>query len=77
MTDINAVNLIDQMRSMIAQSQGSRPEAVDNSFGEVFQQALGQVNSSNQSADDLTKRFELGDPDVSLADVMVEHKRLI
>lgn len=77
MTDINTSNLIEQMRVMISQSQGGKPEEISeqNSFGNVFQQALNQVNGSNQSADDLTNRFQLGDPNVSLADVMVETQK--
>ncbi|RUR10541.1 flagellar hook-basal body complex protein FliE [Legionella sp. km772] len=76
MTDINTANLIEQMRAMIHQSQGGKPEEVgENSFGNVFQQALSQVSGLNQSADDLTTRFQLGDPNVSLADVMVETQK--
>ena len=77
MADINTVNLIDQMRVMVAQSQVGRPEEISdgNSFGAVFQQALGQVNSASQKADDLTQRMQLGDPNVSLADVMIETQK--
>jgi flagellar hook-basal body complex protein FliE len=77
MTDINTANLIEQMRIMIAQSEGKRPEEVSeqNSFSSVFQHALEQVNGSNLKAGDLTNRFESGDPNVSLSDVMVETQK--
>lgn len=73
MTEINTANLIDQMRMMIAQAEGIQPQAINdqNSFGAAFQQALGQVNDLNQSADNITNRFEMGDANTSLADVMV------
>jgi flagellar hook-basal body complex protein FliE len=74
MTDINTSNLIDQMRQMIAQAEGADLKVNvpgPESFGTVFQQALNQVNELGQNADDLTKRFKLGDPNVSLADTMI------
>jgi flagellar hook-basal body complex protein FliE len=73
MVNMNAVNLIDQMRAMTAQAEGKKPEEVDgqNSFGSLFQQALGQASSLDQKATDLTTRLQLGDPDVSLSDAMI------
>lgn len=74
MTDINTVNLLNQIRTMSAQAEGASMEVGANSsstFNTVFQQALNQVNDLTQSADGLKTRFELGDPNVSLADVMV------
>lgn len=73
MSNINTSNLIEQMQAMVSQAQGGR--SASNSFGDVFQQALNQVNGLNQSADDLTNRFQLGDPNVSLAEVMVETQK--
>ena len=73
MTEINTANLIDQMRAMIAQSQGAPSEvgAGQESFGAVFQQALGQASDLNKSAETLRAKYEVGDPNVSLSDVMV------
>ncbi|MGL6029993.1 MAG: flagellar hook-basal body complex protein FliE [Legionella sp.] len=74
MTDINTVNLLNQIRTMSAQAEGAGMEIGANSsssFNTVFQQALNQVNDLTQNADGLKTRFELGDPNVSLADVMV------
>lgn len=77
MTDINTANLLEQMRILRAQAEGVKPEAVgeSNSFGDVFKQALAQVSETNQSATDLTTRFEMGDPNVSLSEVMVETQK--
>jgi flagellar hook-basal body complex protein FliE len=77
MTQINTSNLIEQMRVMIAQSEGKTPDNAvgQDSFGSVFQQALGQINGSDQKAVELTRRLELGDPNVSLADAMIETQK--
>ena len=40
-------------------------------FGELFQQAIGSVNATQQQATSLATSFEQGDPQVSLAQVMV------
>ena len=40
-------------------------------FGEMFQQAIGSVNNTQQQANSLATSFEQGDPGVSLAQVMV------
>lgn len=77
MTDINTVNLINQMRSMSAQAEGSRIEGGANQtpFNLIFQQALNQVSDLNSNADSLKTRFELGDPNVSLGEVMIASQK--
>lgn len=72
MTEINTVNLIEQMRQMVAEAEGGhKVEAGQESFGDVFQQALGQVNDLSKNSESLKTKFELGDPNVSLGDVMI------
>ena len=74
MSEINAVSLTNQMRIMAAQAKGSNVEAASSSqgaFGSVFQQAINQVNDLSKQSESLKTRFEMGDPDVSLSDVMV------
>ncbi|HRD69694.1 MAG: flagellar hook-basal body complex protein FliE [Legionella sp.] len=73
MSDINTANLINQIRTMTHQIEGgvSSPDVGHTSFNNVLQNALNQVNDLNQSADTLKTHFELGDPSVSLADVMI------
>lgn len=77
MSEINTASLVEQMHSMIAQAKGVNPveEAGQDSFSDLFQQALGQVNKTSQSATSLATRFELGDPNVSLADAMIEMQK--
>ncbi|MCE0723518.1 flagellar hook-basal body complex protein FliE [Legionella resiliens] len=72
MSDINTVNLLNQIKTMSAKAEGAVIETeTSHSFGTVFQQALSQVNELNQSADSLKTRFEMGDPNVSLGEVMI------
>jgi flagellar hook-basal body complex protein FliE len=83
---INAIDpnqLLTQMRAMQAQandnvkpapaqeSQGS--DRVD--FSKVMQNAVGQVNELQQSSGDLKTAFEMGDPNVNLADVMIASQK--
>ena len=44
-------------------------------FGEMFQQAISSVNSTQQQANVLANSFEQGDPQVSLAQVMVASQK--
>lgn len=44
-------------------------------FGEMFQQAIGSVNATQQQASSLATSFEQGDPQVSLAQVMVASQK--
>jgi flagellar hook-basal body complex protein FliE len=68
MTDINTANLISQMRTMAAQAEGTTMGATD---AQSFQQALDKVSGLDQSADALKTGFEMGDPNISLADTMI------
>ena len=77
MSEINTVNLINQMRTMATQAEGSKIEAGSSQapFNLVLQQALDQVNDLTQSADSLKTRFEMGDPGVSLGEVMIASQK--
>ena len=44
-------------------------------FGDMFQQAIDSVNSTQQHAGQLSTAFEAGDPKVSLAQVMVASQK--
>ncbi len=44
-------------------------------FGDMFQQAIGSVNNTQQQASALATSFEQGDPGVSLAQVMVASQK--
>lgn len=55
------------------QAEGTGPVggAKAPEFGEMFSNAINKVNDIQQTAGDLAKAFERGDPGVSLTQVMV------
>jgi flagellar hook-basal body complex protein FliE len=77
MSEINTVSLMNQMRAMSSQAEGFKVEAgaTQTPFGTVFQQALNQVNDMTQTSDSLKTRFEMGDPNVSLGEVMIASQK--
>ena len=75
MNKIDVSQLLAQMRVMAAAAQGKPPQAAAQAgapdFGALIKNALNQVNESQLRAQGLAQAFELGDPKVSLSDVMV------
>jgi len=71
--------VLEQMRSIesLAKNQGvglksSQPEASGGQkFADMMQQAIDQVNQNQAAAGELSRRLEMGDPNVDLAQVMV------
>jgi len=83
---INAIDpnqLLTQMRASQAQatqsmnvappSQASGAEGV--SFSGLMKTAVNQVNETQQAAGKLKTAFEMGDPNVSLADAMIASQK--
>ena len=50
-------------------SGASAPEGV--SFGDALQNALAEVSAAQKDAQQMTKEFSSGDPNVNLQDVMI------
>lgn len=73
--DINAV--LAQMRTLAAQAQlkpvspASESQSAGVDFGALLKQSIDQVNSLQKDSSSLAQRFELGDPNVDLTQVMV------
>ena len=71
--DSNAV--LVQMRALAARMEGlgtpGAREAGGASFGDVFKQAIDQVNVTQQHAEQLAEAVERGDPNTNIAEVMV------
>lgn len=80
---IDPNQLLTQMRALQAQaSPATQPLSADNSesngrvdFGNVMKQAIGEVNNLQKTSGDLKTSFELGDPNVNLADVMIASEK--
>ena len=73
MSEINSVTLINQMREMAEAARNQAQEIVDTnqSFDGLMKKAIDSVNDIQQQSTELKKQFELGDPNVSLSDVMI------
>lgn len=80
---IDPNQLLTQMRALQTQaSPATQPLSADNSesngrvdFGNVMKQAIGEVNNLQKTSGDLKTSFELGDPNVNLADVMIASEK--
>lgn len=72
MSEINTVSLLNQMRVMASKAEGASSEFPTQApFGDVLQRAIGEVNQLQQHADGLKARFEMGDANVGVGEVMV------
>lgn len=54
---------------------GTQPSNPSAAFGKVLTSAIDKVNNTQQEAAALGKAYELGDPNVSLTDVMVQSQK--
>ena len=68
--------VLGEMRGVSALAGGRAPEPVVSTppsvdFAEVLRSSIEQVNTVQQTSQDLQKRFELGDESVNLHDVMI------
>ena len=78
MSDIAINQVLAQMRAMqaLANPQAT-PEAVQGqgNFSNLMQDSIREVNAVMQESRAMTTRFEMGDPSVSLAEVMVNSQK--
>lgn len=74
MSEMQINQVLAQMRAL-AQSAGLEQSAPRGAgapdFANLLKQSLDQVNQTQRASSDLRTAFELGDPDVSLVEVMV------
>lgn len=79
MSDMQINQVLQQMRALSAMAQQSpmpQPEQVaGGDFSALFKQTLEQVNQSQQTANGLAHGFELGDPSIDLAQVMIAKEK--
>ena len=75
MNEINMDQLLVQMRAMADRASGINEVAKVNGsspdFTSMFKNAVNSVNETQQTAGELTKQFELGNPDIDVTDVMI------
>lgn len=66
--------LLSQLRAASAAAGGNEPAATSSEgpdFASLLKNSLDQVNGAQQDASNLSKAFELGQPNANLQDVMV------
>ena len=76
MTQNNINELLSQMRAMAYMAKGTEvknpaTEAGMPDFGSMLKSAIDNVNETQMQAGALQKAFEMGDPNVDIAQVMI------
>ncbi|ATG90920.1 flagellar hook-basal body complex protein FliE [Methylomonas koyamae] len=76
MSDINVNQVLAQMRAMSIEA-GSKAQPADSGgdFAAMLKQSIDSVNQTQQTANNLAKSFEMGQSDVSLAEVMIASQK--
>ncbi|WP_070962812.1 flagellar hook-basal body complex protein FliE [Vibrio sonorensis] len=68
-----------EMQAMMLEATNSQPAAtgqkVGADFGDMLSKAINNVNSLSKTSSDLQMRFDRGDQDVSLSDVMIARNK--
>lgn len=76
MSSIEINQVLAQMRVIAAQAQNTRPVAnPENGFGDLLKSSMNAVNDLQQQSAALRTSFELGDPEVDLASVMIASQK--
>jgi flagellar hook-basal body complex protein FliE len=70
-------NLLSQMRAVARESQGLSAQPVasggdGNGFAAELARSLDRVSHGQNAANAQAKAFEMGDPDISLSNVMID-----
>ncbi len=71
---MNITKVLAEMRAMAAAaSQTAKPDGADAQadFGALLRESIDKVNTTQQAARAAAVRFESGDPDTDLTEVMV------
>jgi len=79
MNEISPQQLLTQMRSMNAELNASLPTSVNETsgggFGDLFKNAIEQVNDTQMQAGGMKRDFESGISNHSLAEVMIASQK--
>ena len=80
--DIKAQNLFNELQSLASQAQSINPETnaiqgnpSGKNFAEMLSSAIDNVNSMQRFSKEQAMKFELGDPNLSLAEVMIAKEK--
>jgi flagellar hook-basal body complex protein FliE len=77
MSDMNVDQVLAQMRAMSIEASSSNKIETEGSsnFGAMLKQSIDSVNETQQTSGKLSKAFEMGESDVSLAEVMIASQK--
>ncbi|MDA9799226.1 flagellar hook-basal body complex protein FliE [Luminiphilus sp.] len=78
MSDIAINQVLAQMRTMQAMASPQATEKLaetPGNFSNLMQDSIREVNAAMQESRAMTTSFEMGDPSVSLAEVMVNSQK--
>lgn len=79
MNEIDTSQLITQMRAMAAAAQGGsavqEPKVAGSDFGSLLTNSINKVNEVSKESGKLADAFVMGDPNVSLAEVMIAKQK--
>jgi flagellar hook-basal body complex protein FliE len=76
MNDINVNQVLEQMRSMTIEASNKPVETGGVSdFSAMLKQSIDTVNSTQMKSAGLSKSFEMGEPEVTLAEVMIASQK--
>jgi len=81
MSDMNVNQLLTEMRRLAATVEGRPPGALpveepkSLDFSNLLKQSIDSVNDVQQNATNLVTAFDQGDPNVSLAEVMIASQK--
>jgi len=76
MTNTNVSQLINEMRIMAQQAQGNAQtqtsaQKANTDFMNLLKDSISKVSETQKQAGNMAERFELGDKNVDLAEVMI------
>lgn len=80
MSSVEINSVLSQLRALQARSGGAGEtqapaEAQKTDFGDLITKAVDRVSETQNASAETARAFELGDPNVSLADVMLASSR--
>ena len=82
MDKINSNELLNQLQVLARKVQETNTQSTSDNevgqssqFSELMKDSINKVNDQQSKASELTKAFEMNDPDVPLSSVMIEMQK--
>lgn len=77
MSEMNINQVLAQMRTLSIEAASSKPSETEDSsgFAAMLKESIDSVNDTQKTSGKLSKAFEMGEPDVSLAEVMIASQK--